>query len=62
LIYKIQKKEKSRYAVRSQKFKDVQSFIFNMGFFTDFLLPGEMSVSHGGEYEDDCLLGCAALW
>jgi hypothetical protein len=24
-------------------------------------IPGEISGSHGGEYEDDCLLGCCAV-
>jgi hypothetical protein len=23
---------------------------------------GEISVSHGSDYEDDCLLGCCAVW
>jgi hypothetical protein len=28
---------------------------------TEKKTPGEISGSHGGEYEDDCLLGCCAV-
>jgi hypothetical protein len=37
----------------------MDSNIKRFGVMNDFVL-GDISGSHGGEYEDDCLLGCCA--